>query len=362
MIRPERPSTGTRASGRRALPVILACSTILTSVGCARTYVMTDRGPQAYYQTSPPIRDTSAEIERIFRAVKRIQVTGIYRTHRFSLADSITDADLASPATYSRATERYTFDHTKAGTATVVSAGAGGVMLLTNEHVIRLPDTLVVHYAEPLPRSGARPQRRYVESVAILRSRTDIVVDVSGTRAFSVVAQDRANDLAALRVQFSAGEPIRGVDVLRVRRGDAARLSWASFVYVLGYPGGYKMVTRAIVSDPDRTPSHAFLLDGLFNRGISGGLILAVRAETAALEWVGLASSASAETEYLLFPQTRDLDEEGMLVPYEGPLYLERAARIHYGITFSVPITAVQTFLRAARIPLAPVLPAVEPS
>ena len=32
--------------------------------------------------------------------------------------------------------------------------------------------------------------------------------------------------------------------------GDASRLTWGSFVYVLGYPQGYPMVTRGIVSLP----------------------------------------------------------------------------------------------------------------
>jgi hypothetical protein len=34
-----------------------------------------------------------------------------------------------------------------------------------------------------------------------------------------------------------------------------------------------------------------------------------------------------------------------MLLPYEGRLYIERVSRIDYGITFSVPMTAIQRFL-----------------
>jgi hypothetical protein len=88
-------------------------------------------------------------------------------------------------------------------------------------------------------------------------------------------------------------------------------------------------------------------VDGLFNRGISGGLILAVRGDTGRLEWVGMASGASAQAEHMLMPEQREIEEAGMLLPYEGRLYIERASRIDYGITFSVPMTAIQRFLAA---------------
>ena len=333
----------------RARALLLVAAGIVVLAACSRTYVLADRGTQSFYQTSPPIRDTSADIERIFRAVKRIQVTGVYRTHRFALADSVTTADLRNAATYRRATENYTFTHSKAGTATVIAAGPRGVTLITNEHVARLPDTVIVHYPDPAAPPRTRARERYVESVAVLTDRSDFVHELRGVRPFAVIARDSLNDIAALQVDMPAGELVTGIDVLQATRGDPGRLSWASFVYVLGYPAGYRMVTRAIVSDPGRT-GDSFLLDGLFNRGISGGLILAVRAETGALEWVGLATSASAETEYVLFPEDRVIEEEGMLLPYSGPLYLERTGRINYGITFSVPLTAVEEFLRRHRL------------
>jgi hypothetical protein len=47
-------------------------------------------------------------------------------------------------------------------------------------------------------------------------------------------------------------------------------------------------------------------------------------------------------------PERRDVREEGVLLPYEGRLYLERTARIEYGITFSVPAAAISRFLRDA--------------
>ncbi len=324
------------------LPLLLLCC--LAIPGCSRSRAAGVRAaPSSYYQTGPAAGDVSGDIEQILRAVKRLHITGLYVSYRFALADSITDDELSDPATWGRATSRYTFSHTKAGTAVVIAAGQAAATLITNDHITRLPDTLVVHHGDAA-RAGS--PARYVESVTVLTGRSEYVLEMPGSPAFRVIARDTVADLALLRVPVPADARI---DVLRAPPGNAARLTWASFVYVLGFPGGQRMVTRAIISQPSEG-SNSFLLDGLFNRGMSGGLILAVRSDTGALEWVGLARAASAETEYLLFPENRDLQEEGMLLPYSGNLYLERAARIQYGITFCVSIDTIEGFLRRADV------------
>jgi S1-C subfamily serine protease len=313
--------------------------------GCAPRYVVTDAGPQAYYQTAYPFRDVSTELERIFRSVKRLQVTAYYTTYRFAADARITDDDLRSRATFARAVEQFSFDHSKSGTAAILSRTATGLTLLTNDHVARTPDTIVVHFG-----SGREPRRgqpRYVESVTVRTSQRNLVLGLPDAFAFRVISRDSANDIALLAVDLPRDFD-RPVHVLAVPQGDAGRLAWGSFVYVLGYPRGYGMVTRGIVSSPNRGPDNAFLIDGLFNRGISGGLVLGVRGETGALEWVGMATAASAQVEFLLHPEQRVIDEEGLLLPYEGRLMIERSPRIDYGITFPVTITTIRRFLRSA--------------
>lgn len=319
----------------------------LAMPGCATRHILGERGPQAYYQTSFPTVDKSQELERIFRSVKRIQVTGYYRTFRFSPADSITDGDLRLQATFRRAIEQFTFDHTRSGTASVISRSGRFVSLITNEHVTRVPDTVIVYFGDT---DGAGPQaqaRRFVESVSIRTSQRNIVVGFAEAERFRVIARDSAADIAVIGVDLTTDAPGE-VNVLGVRRGDPSRLSWGSFVYVLGYPRGFPMVTRAIVSDPRRDRNNAFLLDGMFNRGISGGLVLAVRGDTEQLEWVGMAMASSAQHEYILLPEEGRVEETGMLMPYDGRLHIERVMRIDYGITFSVPMTSIQRFMQTA--------------
>jgi hypothetical protein len=316
---------------------------------CAPGYVPGpgDDGPQAYYRTGYPQRDTSREIERILRSVKRIQVTGHYETFAFAPESSVTRAALAEPATYARATSRQRFSRTKTGTATAIARAGDRLRLVTAEHATRWPDTVVAYFdtGERTPARGAS-----VASVAILRSQTTAILGVPGASTFDVVARDTLDDIALISAQVSASPGAADVPTLRAPVGDPARLAWGSFVYVLGYPRGYAMVTRAIVSDPRRDSDNGFLLDGLFNRGISGGLVLAVRGDTGALELVGLATAAAANAELMLVPDRRAVEEDGVVLPYRGDLFIEQVARIEYGITFSAPMTAVARFLRASGV------------
>ena len=65
---------------------------------------------------------------------------------------------------------------------------------------------------------------------------------------------------------------------------------------------GHKMITRGIVSNTRDDKSDSFLIDALFNRGFSGGIILAIRDGVPNFELVGMAKSVSAKNEYLLTP------------------------------------------------------------
>jgi hypothetical protein len=338
------PMRGTRHRIRSTL--VLLCVAFFVSA-CGRAYTMGERGPQAHYQTAYPLRDTSEEIERIFRSIKRIQVTGYYRTYRFSAEDSITKNDLRRPATYNRAIEQFNFDHTRSATATVISRTGRLLSLITNEHVIRVPDTVVVYFGSPAGDVTLDQTGRFIESISIRTRQRNLVMGLAEPENFRVIARDSALDIALIGVDLKLHDS-GDIRVLNVRPGDPSRLTWGSFVYVLGYPQGFPMVTRAIVSDPNRGRDNSFLLDGLFNRGISGGLILAVRGDTEELEWVGMAMAASAQHEFILLPDDGRVEEAGMLLPYEGTLHIERVTRIHYGITFSVPMTSIRRFMSSS--------------
>jgi S1-C subfamily serine protease len=329
---------------RPAFIGLLICS---GGIACGRPYVNTERGPQAYYQTGFPVRDVSRDLERILRAVKRTQVSVSYDVYRFPRNARITERDVRSSLTFASATEKLSIDHALIGSASIYAHVGTRIELITNDHVTRVPDTIIAYFGDQdeVTRSPSS-QTRYVESVAIKTSQINLVNDLPEIGHFRIIARDSASDIALIAVELEAEH--RGmIDVLNVTRGDPAQLVWGSFVYVIGYPQGFKMVTRGIVSDPRRGRDDSFLLDGLFNRGISGGPIFAIRGDTGELEWIGMARSASAHPELILSPERRRIQEDGVTLPYEGRLYIEQVSRIDYGVTFSVSMTAIQRFLRA---------------
>ncbi len=100
-------------------------------------------------------------------------------------------------------------------------------------------------------------------------------IDGPGGGEFEVIAKDRKKDLAILGRQY-VGDPYQLIKPLKIPMGNPKDLEWGSFVYIIGYPMGHKMVTKGIISNPRDDESNSFLIDALFHRGFSGGIILAI--------------------------------------------------------------------------------------
>lgn len=334
---------------RTLLPLL-----ILLAVGAgsscapAPRLVSVDGRAQAYYQTSFPLHDTSRDLEEAVRSVKQISYTAEYITHLFTWEEGVTEADLLAGDVADRAARSFPEVQSKAGTATIIGRSMDRITLLTTHHVVYLPEVLVQFYEAELRTRRAGPPR--VASVSYRTSELGGLLQHPDLGPFEVLARDDVNDLAILGMRLREWSDASQYPPLRLQIGDARRLSWGSFVYVMGFPRGYPMVTRAIVSDPDRDGHGAFFTDGLWNEGISGGMILAVRGETGALEPVGLARAGAADRELRLLPDTTGITVDQDLVrPYEGTLYLESFLRIQYGITLSVSMTVVNEFLSRSR-------------
>jgi len=322
--------------------LLLALAPVLFA-GCARQ-IPADRPlvPQAHYQTAFPSTDTSQELEQVLASLVRIRVSWNYETHIFDEASAPLEVQLGRPDILTRASDTVQTDQTRAATAVLMGHEDGRSVMVTAAHAVSLPDTIVQFYGSGRATPGAL---RRVRSVSILTHRANWVVGLPGLEPFQVLATDDVNDLAVIGVERGRDPLPRGTRPLPVPAGDPGRLSWGSFVYVLGFPSGYPMVTRGIVSDPAGTHTGAFVVDGLWNEGVSGGVILAIRGDGSGMEWVGMARAAAARTEPRLRPAEEAMGDREPWEPYEGPLFLEEARQIQYGITLAVPLDSIQRFL-----------------
>jgi len=316
--------------------------------------VLVDRGLQAYYQTAYPVHDTSRELHAAFRSVKQVTYSADYVTYVFPETARIIDQDLVAEEILALAVDTLPESHAKAGTATIVSRSGPQVTLLTNNHVVYFPPVMIQYYDQEGATGRIDPSRpRYVAGLSLRVAETGALAEHPDLGPFGVIARDEAVDLALIGIELRDWSDPALFPPLAIPPGEPRRLSWGSFVYVLGFPRGYQMVTRGIVSDPDRDRRGSFLTDGLWNEGISGGAILAVRGDTGNLEWVGLARAGAAAREVRVQPalDAMDFDVE-LRHRYDGPLYLESVPRIQYGVTLAVPMSLVRTFYDQNRVRL----------
>jgi hypothetical protein len=324
---------------------ILSLLASISVLGCTRhVEVDRDRGPQAYYQTGFPVHDTSGPLERAMASVKRISVTAVYDTYLFPEAAAPTTLEAPREALLARATDTVTVHRTRAATAVVVSRSGRRLLLLGTHHAVHRPDTIIQYFDREMASGASAASSRPIRSISVLTHRSNWVLGLPSLGPFELLAHDASPDLAFLGVEYPRDEDPRNATVLPVNAGNPNRLSWGSFVYVLGHPGGYPMVTRGVVSDPRREATDAFVIDGLWNEGMSGGLVLAVRGQGGDLEWVGMARASAAATEHRLAPPEGAVEEHDLWRPYEGPIYLEEVRRIQYGITLAVPMDRIRRF------------------
>jgi hypothetical protein len=217
--------------------------------------------------------------------------------------------------------------------------------------VVHLPALRISYYDEGSRRAAA-PGPRRVASASVRTSERGTLVPHPGRGPLEVLARDEQQDLALLGMELGELSDTTLFPALALNSGDPKRLSWGSFLYVLGYPAGYRMVTRSVVSSPNWDGRGAFISDGLWNEGISGGLILAVRGETGRLEPVGIARAGAAQSEVRLQPDTVAAEQGTETRRYQGMLYVESVLRIQYGITLPVSMTAIDLFLDRNRTTL----------
>lgn len=316
---------------------------IVTLIACSTTREVIEQRPEdkttaPYYTSAFPETDISEKLTEIQQSVIRITSTGFYRSYLLNKSniteDNIQGVELNSIVAESTQTEEST-----AGTAIVVAKNNQRALLLTCAHVVQFPDTVIKY------RNGKNlPKNTFIESVTTKTRQTNFALNLPALSNFEIIAADYAKDLALLEINLRNNDDI-DIDPLRLTMGNSKNLRLASLIYVLGYPKGYSMVTRGIVSDPNRTGNGDFIADALFNRGISGGLIISTKDHYNSFDWVGMSCSAAANNSYSLVPDSDLIDYNERLQPYSGDIFVEKQSNLAYGITHAVSTNKIITFL-----------------
>lgn len=299
------------------------------------------------YDSEFPYRDCSKQLEEIASTVKMITCVAYYRSLEFSQDRRVTRSEIGSSFTTELAARFVYFTRTSSGSAVIITYREKHLALLTCAHIVSFPDTIFTYY------TGAdKKPTPYVRSFAVKQQQSNYVAGVEGAVDMEILAEDDANDVALLGKIYKTNLPI-GYSTFSYPVGYAKELQWGSFIYLLGYPSGHEIVTKGIVSSPNKDRSGTFFADAVFSGGFSGGIVLAVRDGVPNFELVGLVRLVPGRTVSYLTPE-RDGEhlEQDTRTPYSGEMYVDRRNDIEYGVMQAVSSETVMEFLFAHRTEL----------
>jgi hypothetical protein len=292
------------------------------------------------YDSEFPYKGCSQQLEEIASSVRMLNAIAYYRNFVFPVEEKITLERLREPMILDRAERIVYQNRTSSGSATTISASPNNVLFLTCEHIIHFEDTLITYYL-----GSDRKPTPYVRSYSIKERQQTYVLGLSAGGAAEILARDETVDLALVGMKVGPGNPFQ-TTVFRYPLGKAKELEWGAFVYVYGYPSGHRMVTKAIVSNPNKDRRGSFLIDAGFKRGFSGGVVLAIRDGVPNFELVGLVRAAKGTSELFVSPvregETIEFDSS---IPYHGELFVEQRSDIDYGVAETISAETIAEFL-----------------
>ncbi len=289
------------------------------------------------YDTEFPYKNCSQQLEKIGETVKLINSMAYYKCFLFPNDSEIKVKDVNSDLIKKRAIEEIFYHNSASGTATIILSDNSRISLLTCAHVVDFPDTVVKYFKEESNKKSI-----FVRSVAFKERQVNYVTGLPEVGEIDILLLDQKLDIAVLGRKFASSSE-KMIPVFSYPLGNAKDLEWGSFVYLIGYPRGYKMITKGIVSNPNRDKNGGFMIDAPFNRGFSGGIVLAVKDGVPNFEVVGIAKSAAADYEYIITPsEDFNFSEYEDHYPYNGDFYVKYKATIQYGVTYVIPVESIK--------------------
>lgn len=292
------------------------------------------------YDSEFPYRNSSAQLEEISRSIRMINSIAFYTSYVFDAEKKLKITELNDTNFESQAVEVIYYNRTASGTGTVIFEEQGKVLVLTVAHIVSFPDTVISYH---LNAEGSATD--YIQSVSIKNRQNNFIPDLPSGGELEIIIIDKNIDVAFLGAKYQPAETIR-ITTFNYPWGNSSELEWGSFVYVFGFPMNNKMISKGIVSNPGKE-RFAFLIDAVFNKGFSGGIVLGVRDGVPNFELVGLVKSVPSEYQYFIQPLAKDHDLDfNPLLPYKGDFFIQKEQVLRMGITRVIGIEVVKNFVK----------------
>jgi len=288
------------------------------------------------YDSEFPSLSVSKELSYISKTVKKLDILAFYATYYFPPNSNISKNDI-NDSLLKLYSDNLTIDHESvSGTASIIYNKNNLIGLLTCAHVVDFPDSVYSFYY---------PEDSKIQTLSIKIKQQNHVSGFTTGEPIEITAIDKVKDIAILSKRLVNNDDI--IATLNYPRGEVNKLQWGSIVYIMGFPLGNLMVTRAIVSLTDKIKTGVFVTDALYNHGISGSPVFAIRDGVPNFELIGMASSSAAQASNLLVPNEDYKQDSKILSIYNGEIFVDNTKLISYGVTYSVTIDEIITFINS---------------
>ena len=288
------------------------------------------------YDSEFPSYSVSKDLKKISNSIKKMDIIAFYATYYFPKNIHVNKSSITEELLETYEDDMTISHESVSGTATVIYNNNNLVGLLTCAHVIDFPDSVFSYYDE---------DEHTIQTLSVKIKQQNHISGIPSGEPIEIIAQDTKKDIAILSRKTEINDT--PVQTLRYPIGNVKDLQWGSIVYIMGYPLGNLMVTRALVSLSDKVKSGVFITDALYNHGISGSPVFAIRDGAPNFELVGMASSAAAQASNILVPDEDYKKTSRLKSNYDGKIFVDNNKLISYGVTFSVTITEIITFIHS---------------
>ena len=316
--------------------ITLCCILLLVMCGCrtSNTDANHSFSNDNKYDSEFPSKSVSKELEYISKTVKKLDVLAFYSTYYFPPNSNINHHNINDSILNAYSANMTITHESVSGTASVIYNDNDQIGLLTCAHVIDFKDSIFSYHEN---------ERNYLQTISIKIKQQNHINGLPEGEPIEIAAINIEKDIALLMKKIITTD--QNIHVLNYPIGKMTDLQWGSIIYIMGYPHGNLMVTRAIVSLSDKMNSGIFVTDALYNHGISGSPVFAIRDGMPNFELVGIASSSAAQASNILVPDDNFKIVNKLKEPYSGKIFVDKNKLISYGVNYSVSIDEIMSFI-----------------
>ncbi len=314
---------------------IIYCFAILILFGCkpGKVTIRQEIAKDNKYDSEFPNKSVSSNLSYISKTVKKLDVLAFYANYYFPPESNVYRSNLSDSILNIYSDNMEITNESVLGTVSVIYNSNNLIGLLTCAHIVDFEDSIFTFIGE----------ENQIQTVSIKIKQQNHVSGFASGDPIEIVALNKEKDIALLMKKTDSDN--QNIQTLDYPVGKAKDLQWGTVVYIMGYPLGTLMVTRAIASMTSKQKIGQFVTDALYNRGISGSPIFALRDGVPNFELVGIASSSAAQESDILVPDQIQKTDGTLKTPYEGDVFVDNNKLISYGVTYSVTIDEIITFI-----------------